>query len=245
MHLARQLLLAGAAACSVLPGNGAAAIPDSEKQVLKEFYDATDGDHWFTSVANLHRWLDDGADPCTWFGVGCDAAGTHVTGIALSADNLSGSLPPNLAELTNLRYLVVDGNRLSGPIPSLAGLANLESVFVQYNQFSGEIPSFAGLTRLSYFAADHNQLTGAIPASLSDLPNLQYFVVDGNRLSGKVPRAPATLTAFSAALCPNLLDTTPSADPTIDQAWNNATGVAPWWSAFHSRCDIVFRSGLE
>lgn len=245
MRFIRHLMSIGLATGSVLAGHVAAAIPDAERTVLEDFFVATNGSDWFTSTANVQRWLADGTDPCTWFGVGCDLAHEHVTGIALSGDNLSGSLPANLADLAHLRYIVVDANRLAGPIPSLSGLASLESVFVQNNQLSGQIPSLAGLTALAYFAADHNRLTGAIPASLTDLPRLQYFVVDYNRLSGAVPGPPATLTAFSAALCPNLLDTTPSADPAIDAAWNNATGLTPWWSAYQSRCDIVFRSGLE
>ena len=238
-------LLAGVVAGSFLAVHALAAIPDAEKAVLEDFYVATDGDHWFTSAANFNRWLVAGTDPCTWFGVGCDPLHEHVTGIALTGNNLSGALPANLAELKNLRYLVVDANRLTGPIPALAGLTNLESVFVGHNQLSGEIPSLAALTKLAYVSADHNQLSGPIPTSVSDLPNLQYFVVDYNRLSGTVPKPPASLTAFSAALCPNLLDTTPSADPTIDAAWNSATGLTPWWGLFNSRCDILFRNGLE
>ncbi|HSE11314.1 MAG TPA: hypothetical protein VLB69_01655, partial [Rudaea sp.] len=216
MRLIEHLLAVGAATGSFLAVNAIAAIPDAERAVLEDFYVATGGDNWNTTTANLDRWLADGTDPCTWFGVGCDPLHEHVTGLALCCDNLSGSLPASLSDLKNLRYIAVDTNRLTGPIPSLAGLTNLESVFVENNQLSGQIPPLTGLTRLAYFAADHNQLTGPIPSSLTDLPNLQYFVVDYNRLNGTVPKPPPTLTQFSAALCPNLLDTTPSADPAID-----------------------------
>src|SRR5512146_664829 len=124
MRFIRHLMSIGLATGSVLAGHVAAAIPDAERTVLEDVFVATNGSDWFTSTANVQRWLADGTDPCTWFGVGCDLAHEHVTGIALSGDNLSGSLPANLADLAHLRYIVVDANRLAGPIPSLSGLAS-------------------------------------------------------------------------------------------------------------------------
>jgi Leucine rich repeat N-terminal domain len=240
MRFTKHLCLVGVLAGGVFAGPACAGIPDSELAVLRDFYASTGGDNWFATAANANKWFADDTDPCSWFGVGCDATREHVTGFDLSGGNLSGSLPANLATLKNLRYLVVDNNRLSGPLPPLDGLTKLEAVFVQHNQLTGPIPSLAGLTSLGYFAADHNALTGHIPSSLSDLPQLQYFVVDNNQLSGRVPRAPATLTAFSTALCPNQLDTRPSADPTIDAGWNSATGLTPWWSGPGTACAAPF-----
>src|SRR5678815_3615087 len=203
MRFTKHLFLVGVLAGGVFAGHAYAAIPDSELAVLRDFYASAGGDNWSATVANVNKWFADDTDPCSWFGVGCDAMHEHVTGLDLSGGNLSGSLPANLATLKQLRYLVVDNNRLSGPIPSLEGLASLQAVFVHHNQLTGPIPSLAGLNSLGYFAADHNELAGHIPSSVSDLPQLQYFVVDNNRLSGRMPRAPATLSAFSTALCPN------------------------------------------
>lgn len=236
MRPERLLLLTLVAAGGTFAGSASAVIPDAEMAVLKDFYDATGGDSWLATQANVHPWFADDSDPCTWFGVGCDVAHEHVTGVDLSGGNLVGSLPANLAELKNLRYIVVDHNQLGGPIPPLAGLTGLQTLFVQNNQLTGSIPSLTGLTSLGYFAADHNQLSGPIPSSLSKLPQLQYFVIHDNHISGRVPRAPATLTRFSAALCPNLLDTRPSVDLSIDAQWNNATGLTPWWSGVGSPC---------
>ena len=236
MRFTKNLFLVGALIGGVFAGPACAAIPDSEMAVLRDFYASTGGDNWFATVANVNNWFADDTDPCSWFGVGCDATREHVTGLDLSGGNLRGSLPANLATLKQLRYLVVDNNRLSGPLPSLDGLTSLQAVFVHHNQLTGPIPSLAGLTSLGYFAADHNELSGHIPSSVSDLPQLQYFAIDNNQLSGRVPRAPATLSAFSTALCPNELDTRPSADPTIDAGWSNATGLTPWWSGPGAAC---------
>ena len=236
MRFTKHLFLVGALAGGVFAGPACAAIPDSEKAVLKDFYSSTGGENWYPGAATLHRWFADDSDACTWFGIICDAAQEHVVAIALSEGNLTGSLPANLSELAHLRGLDVESNRLTGPIPSLTGMTELLDVFAGHNQFTGPIPSLAGLANLEYFSVDHNQLTGHIPASLMDLPRLQYFAIDNNRISGRVPRAPATLTAFSASLCPNLLDPRPSADPSIDAGWNTATGLTPWSSGPGAAC---------
>jgi hypothetical protein len=211
-----------------------AAIPDSERTVLRHFYDATGGERWRSTQAGVDVWFGDD-DPCRWFGIFCDAGRTHVEVIALGNGNLEGELPPDLKVLTALRALVVDGNRLHGTLPSLAGLTRLQTVFVQHNEFSGSIPSLAGLDNLAWFAADHNRLGGHIP-SLAGAPNLQYFQIDHNAIDGRVPRAPPRLTRFSATLCPNRLDTRPSADASIDAGWNEATGWSPWWSGVDGGC---------
>ena len=53
-------------------------LPAAECQALIELYNATDGDHW----TNNEGWV--GPDnPCSWFGIGCNADGDHVTAVYL------------------------------------------------------------------------------------------------------------------------------------------------------------------
>ena len=44
----------------------------------------------------------------------------------LRSNNLSGSIPSELNNLTRLERLLLHNNRLSGPIPNLSGLRNLK-----------------------------------------------------------------------------------------------------------------------
>jgi len=130
---------------------------------------------------------------------------------------------------------------LTGTIPALTGLTNLGYFAVYSNQLTGTIPALTGLTSLNYFAVYSNQLTGSIPA-LTGLTTLAYFYVGSNRLTGAVPALPHALQA--ASLCPNPLSTT--SQPTIDPAWNAATGHAPWF-AFpyaNNKCDDIFFADL-
>jgi len=160
-----------------------AAIPAAERQALTDIYNGTGGAGW---TDNSGGWVGFVGDECTWFGVTCNGAGDTVTAIDLNANNLTGSLPATLNNLTGLVTFYVNDNPLTGPIPSLAGLNNLAVFIVYNNQLTGSIPSLAGLTNLVYFYVSNNQLTGPIP-SLAGLTNLAYFGVYGNQLTGPIP----------------------------------------------------------
>ena len=61
--------------------------------------------------------------------------------LALNDNRLSGAIPTELGELTELRSLLLANNRLSGEIPvELAALANLEKLKLAGNLLSGCIP---------------------------------------------------------------------------------------------------------
>ena len=93
-----------------------AQIPAGERAVLLNFYASTNGATWTTRT----NWNGPAGTECTWFGVTC--GGGTVTGINLDFNNLTGSLPGNLNNLTNLTNFSVQTNQLTGPIPSLTGL---------------------------------------------------------------------------------------------------------------------------
>ncbi len=174
-----------------------AAIPTSERQALLDLYNSAGGSEW------IHAQLWNGAagSECgsgdtvpAWYGVTCDGSNSHVIGIYLVENNLSGSLPASITALTQLQSFNVSINSLSGSIPSLTGLTQLQSFSLDTNAnpgvpgsgFTGSIPSLNGLTSLAGFDVANNNLTGSIPV-LTGLANLQGFNVSGNQLSGNLP----------------------------------------------------------
>lgn len=53
-----------------------------------------------------------------------------------------GTVPDALGALTQLQWLLVDGNHLSGPLPAFLGqLPNLKQARLQDNSFAGPVPS--------------------------------------------------------------------------------------------------------
>lgn len=57
-----------------------------------------------------------GRNYCNWEGVRCDKSSNRVNAIYLSNRNLTGSIPPELSTLSQLQFLALDGNQMSGPL---------------------------------------------------------------------------------------------------------------------------------
>jgi hypothetical protein len=86
--------------------------------------------------------------------------------IPLDNNNLTGTIPTELARNTLLEYLILSGNPLmEGTIP----------------------PEFGLLEELKYLGLDNGGLNGTIPSSLSKLNNVTYLELQGNALTGSVP----------------------------------------------------------
>ena len=173
---------------SLLGTPACAAIPDIERQVLLDMYDATAGAAW----TNHSNWYGPAGSECTWYGVSCDAGHAHVVGINLYNNNLILSNAifappmPAISPLANLQSLRLGSNHLIGSLTWLAGLAKLSDLDVSRNQLSGSLSVLMGLTNLQFFNGFSNQFTGSIP-SLAGLANLQVFVATTNQLSGSIP----------------------------------------------------------
>ncbi len=231
----------------IFAGSASAAIPSTERAVLVALYNSTGGANWKVKT----NWNGPAGTECTWYGVTC--IGTNTTEIRLSNNQLTGTIPslpgltklqvldlsgnkltgsiPTLSGMVNLYLFDVGSNQLTGSVPLLTGLTNLVGFFVPFNQLTGPIPSLAGLTNLQAFWVSFNQLTGTIP-SLAGLIKLQDFHVSFNQLSGPLPAAPASLVAGSSALCPNSLT------PSVNAAWDTATGSTPWTSGCNAPISI-------
>ncbi|KAJ1429147.1 Leucine-rich repeat [Sesbania bispinosa] len=90
-----------------------------------------------------------------------------MTGLDLSSNELSGSIPPEIGELREILALNLSHNRLSGSIPErFSNLINIESLDLSYNNLSGEIPpSLSELYYLAIFNVSYNNLSGTIPTT--------------------------------------------------------------------------------
>ncbi|KAK1381317.1 LRR receptor-like kinase family protein [Heracleum sosnowskyi] len=139
---------------------------------------------------------------------------TQLQTLDLSDCKLNGSIPYQIGMLSKLKYLSLSGNDLSGTLPSsLGNLTYLEYLYVSSNYLiTGFIPSELGnLTNLSILDLSKNNLTGTIPSALGSLTKLQLMDLRFNQLSGSLDLHDANLTHLQ----------------TLDVSYNSLTGSIP------------------
>lgn len=209
---------------------GQTEVPVGECESLVALHAGTAGGDWVASAGWGRT-----ASPCTWLGVQCGAG--HVTGLLLTANGLSGPLPPELSGLPALELLLLSDNGLSGSVPTeLAGLGALRIARMQNNALEGQLPSGLGdLTNLTQLLLDRNQLTGSIPDSFGGLSSIQYLWLHANALEGQIPSTVGGLvTLLDLRLSDNLLSGSIPPElgslSTLVRLWlngNQLTGIVP------------------
>ena len=158
-----------------------------DRAALVAFYHATNGNKW--RRAKSVGWLTD-APLDKWYGVDTDRNG-RVTELDLTESGLTGYIPAELGNLSNLTALYLDYNRLSGPLPvELGNLSNLTALYLHDNRLSGPLsPSLGGLINLTELDLVNNQFTGWIPPELGGLINMSVVWLAGNEWVGCIPDA--------------------------------------------------------
>ncbi|KAE8705402.1 putative receptor protein kinase TMK1 [Hibiscus syriacus] len=130
-------------------------------------------------------WSD--SDPCYWAHVACQ--NNRVTRIQIPSQNVSGTLPSDLKNLSELTTFEVMNNQITGPIPSLAELTKLETANFHSNNFSS-FPSdfFTGLTLLTSVVLDYNNFEPwEIPQRIKEATSLRTFSANGANIKGRFP----------------------------------------------------------
>jgi Leucine-rich repeat (LRR) protein len=173
----------------VLATSASAAIPTSQRDALIAIYDATAGPNWNNSAG----WKGAAGTECDWFGVDCNFEQTHVLSLQLHDNNLVGTIPSSIGQLSEIRSIYLSRNQLDGRIPATIGnLKKLETLEANGTQLDGPLPSeLSTLPELRYLDLSYGEFTGAIP-NLS-LTKLEYLSLAVNKLTGSVPLLPQTI----------------------------------------------------
>lgn len=165
-------------------------VPQSEKDVLKLFYDISNsksslnGWNFSVSVTTYNDQTKTG-----WYGV--TVTDGHITGLDLNfIFELNGAIPTQIKQLTFLQNLSITSQRtIQSTIPHEIGmLTQLKKLRITENNISGTIPNEIGLlTQLTELRISSNKLSGAIPNEIVNLTNLKTLELENNNLNGLIP----------------------------------------------------------
>ena len=160
-----------------------------DRAPLVALYHAAGGPGWEDS----YNWTTT-APLGAWHGVTTEPGG-RVWLIDLDNNNLSGPVPPEIGNLSDLRTLALQVNSLTGTLPaSLGNLDRLRNLWLGGNGLTGEIPPEIGdMQEIDTIWLWDNNLTGNIPAELGNLPNLRFFLLQNNQLTGQIPEELANI----------------------------------------------------
>ncbi len=204
--LSSSQTLAQPTAPKPLPEPKDAAVRDSERRALVEFYEALGGPDW------IERDFWGSERPVgEWHGVTTDADGyvvqltiydNNLTGplspavcrlarlhtLHLSFNKISGVLPDKLGDCRALRNLWIKGNKVTGRLPdSVATLPELEYLDIHANDMAGPLPAIWNTPKLKIFRGEDNRISGELPAQLLRQPLLEELFLHNNELSGAIP----------------------------------------------------------
>ncbi|KAL3915125.1 MAG: hypothetical protein SGILL_005793 [Bacillariaceae sp.] len=177
--------------------------PDDPKIIqrwaLAVMYFSTEGDNWTQCSAGApfcgvippfvgrSAFLSE-VNECDWAGIRCNIEGC-VTAIEFEDNQLGGTIPTELALLTDLEFLGMEEGTTSGTIPTeLGSLSNMFFIDLDFNQLSGTIPpELFGLSLLRTLDLNDNEFVGILDPGLGNLVSMEFFQVHNNNLFGPIP----------------------------------------------------------
>ncbi|PRP78057.1 hypothetical protein PROFUN_14031 [Planoprotostelium fungivorum] len=158
---------------------GAAQTDPAVLSAYQSFYNSTRGSHWLN-----HTGWDNDNNVCNFFGVTCSPAG--VVAISLSGNNLTGFIDPTwFAAIANVSALDLSLNQLQGSLPTeINQLTSLKSLDISDNRFQS-ICNISSL-RLSsldvannaFYNATFDSVAPLLPSSLFSL-NISFCHLTG------------------------------------------------------------------
>jgi len=153
-----------------------------EQKALRTLYHSANGIHW------RQNWDFTNATLCGQYGVVCSTE-RHVLELNLTANNLTGTVPPIFRHLQQLLLLDLSVNFLFGGIDWTATLPLLNKLRLSHNRFTGTIHPdlFKDNPSLTTFEIESNYIHGAIPITFGLHRNMNVFRISNNRITGSLP----------------------------------------------------------
>jgi len=152
---------------------------------LISLYTETGGPNW-TIGWDLNTPID------TWYGIGINENGCVIS-IELPSNNLIGSIPEDIGDISNLEILDLNGNNINQIISEVGTLIKLKYLDLSDCQLNGIIPSsFWNLVNIEHLDISNNALNGNIPDEISNYIKATHLYFSNNNLDG--PLTPQLLS---------------------------------------------------
>ncbi|KAL5699068.1 hypothetical protein ACHQM5_030020 [Ranunculus cassubicifolius] len=113
--------------------------------------------------------------------------GNFTTGLILlnlRDNHFDGPIPKEICQLSDISYLDLSKNKLSGSIPTCLNLSKLGYLHMQGNELTGQVPR--GIANSKDLLTD-NRFSGGLPDWLGVLQSLRVLVLGRNFLGGLIP----------------------------------------------------------
>lgn len=199
-------------------------ISQSECLALVAFYESATDTGWDQRT----NWMLT-ETPCEWYGVTCKDG--HVTMLALNNNNLTGSLPPAVADLAYLEILDLADNNLSGSLPAeLSQLSQLKWLYLNDNPLSGPLPSsLMNLDNLDILRLHNTTVCQPNNAPLNSwLNNLPDAHLSPVTCSDQATTASVNITPATQVGCDEVTEIPTEECQALALLYNNTNG--PNWS---------------
>ncbi|XP_024545094.1 LRR receptor-like serine/threonine-protein kinase GSO1 [Selaginella moellendorffii] len=138
--------------------------------------------------------------------------GNKIEVLDLSSNNLTGTLPDVIANLSSLRVLSAANNSLSGVLPRFASSSRIQELDLSTNEFYGPLqPTICNLTRLSVLRLSRNYLNSDFSLTPNCFQSITELDLHANQLYGRLPPGLLSLSTLER----------------IDLSMNQFTGSLP------------------
>ncbi|KFK22598.1 hypothetical protein AALP_AAs54367U000200 [Arabis alpina] len=121
--------------------------------------------------------------------------------LSLSSNGFIGQVPYSFSNLSQLSYLYLSQNDLTGSFPPLQNLTKLSVLGISSNHFSGTLNpnnSLFGLHRLRYLdLSSNNFISSSLPSGFGNLNRLELLFLSSNGFQGQIPSSFSNLSLLT------------------------------------------------